>query len=157
MKAQLSILAIAGLLVPPGVAAQTAEEQVEQRVLSHYQSMNDGDSETWESFFAAQYHGSFGGGTSAFRANHATAAQVQSGFDQGLTYQMGVREFSVTVYGNTAVATYIQFGQSLANGNVFEDGEHRTTSVWVREGQSWNLAHQHNSLLSCEVGCGSAE
>ncbi len=147
MKAQFSILAIAGLLVAPGVAAQTAEEQVEQRVLSHYQSMNDGDSETWESFFAAQYHGSFGGGTSAFRANHATAAQVQSDFDQGLTYQMGVRDLAVTVYGNTAVATHIQLAQLFNNGNMFEDSRHRTTTMWVREGQSWNLAHSHNSPL----------
>ncbi len=154
MKAQLSILAISGLLVATGVAAQTAEEQVEQRVLSHYQALNDGDGEAWESIFAAQYHGAFGGGTSAFREDHATAAQVQDGFDQGLSYRLGVREVSVTVYGNTAVATYIQFGQSLANGDVFEDSEHRTTTVWVREGQSWNLAHEHNSPFSCEVGCG---
>ncbi len=156
MKAQLSILAVAGLLVATGVAAQTAEEQVEQRVLSYYQSLNDGDAEAWESLFSAQYHGYFGGGASAFRANHATAAQVQSDFDRGLTYQMGVRELAVTVYGHTAVATYIQFGQLLANGSVFEDSTHRTTTVWVREGQSWNLAHSHNSLLSCEVGCGGA-
>ncbi len=157
MKVHFSILAIVGLLVATSAVAQTAEEQVEQRVLSYYQSMNDGDSEAWESLFAAQYHGFFGGGTSAFRANHATAAQVQSDFDRGLTYQLGVRDFAVTVYGNTAVATYIQFGQSLANGTVFEDSEHRTTSVWVREGQSWNLAHEHNSLLSCELGCGGAQ
>ncbi len=147
MKAQLSILAIAGLLVAPGVAAQTAEEQVEQRVLSHYQSLNDGDSEAWESLFAEPYHGFFGGGDGAFRANHATAAQVQSDFDQGLTYQMGVRDLAVTVYGNTAVATYIQLAQLFNNGNMFEDSRHRTTTMWVREGQSWNLAHAHNSLL----------
>ena len=129
------------------IAAQTAEEQVEERVLSHYQALNEGDSEAWESLFAEQYHGFFGGGTSAFRANHATAAQVQSGFDQGLTYQMGVRDLAVTVYGNTAVATYIQLTQLFNNGNIFEDSRHRTTTMWVREGQSWNLAHSHHSPL----------
>ncbi len=147
MKVQLSILAVASLFVATGAGAQSAEEQVEQRVRSHYQSLNDGDSEAWESHFATQYHGFFGGGDGAFRANHATAAQVQSDFDQGLTYQMGVRDLAVTVYGNTAVATYIQLAQLFNDGNMFEDSRHRTTSVWVREGQSWNLAHSHNSLL----------
>ncbi len=147
MKVRSSILAIAGLLVAAGVAAQSAEEQVEQRVLSYYQTLNDGDSEAWESLFAEQYHGFFGGGDGAFRSNHATAAQVQSDFDQGLTYLMGVRDLAVTVYGNTAVATHIQLAQLFNNGNIFEDSRHRTTTVWVREGQSWNLAHSHHSPL----------
>ncbi len=147
MKVQSSMLAVVGLLVATSVAAQTAEEQVEQRVRSHYQSLNDGDSEAWESHFATQYHGFFGGGDGAFRANHATAAQVQSDFDQGLTYQMGVRDLAVTVYGNTAIATYIQLAQLFNNGNMFEDSRHRTTTMWVREGQAWNLAHSHNSPL----------
>ena len=147
MKVLASILTVAGLLVATSAAAQTAEEQVEQRVLSYHQTLNDGDAEAWENHFATQYHGFFDGGDGAFRANHATAAQVQSGFDQGLTYQMGVRELAVTVYGNTAVATYIQLAQLFNNGNMFEDSRHRTTTVWVREGQSWNLAHSHNSLL----------
>ena len=147
MKAQLGILAIACLLVPANAPAQSPEEQVRARVLSFYQALNAGDAEAWADHNAARYAGNFGRPGLVLTRNAATAVGIQLQFDAGLEYQLGVRQLDVTVFGNTAVATFYTVGPStFANGTTV-DGTFRVTQVWVREGQSWRVAHFHISPL----------
>ena len=147
MKMHSSMLLIAGLLVVTGAAAQSAEEQVEQRVLSFYQTLNDGEAEAWASHNAAQYHGNFARTGLVFNANRGTVEGIQTAFDDGLSYNLAVRQLDVTVYGNAAVATFYTIGPTNnADGSVL-DGTFRVTQVWVREGQSWTMAHFHISPL----------
>ena len=147
MRAQLSILAIACLLLPTNAVAQMAEQEVEQRVLSFYQTLNAGEAESWASHNAAQYHGGFPRNGLVFNPNLATAEFLQAGYDAGLVYQLAVRYLDVTVYGDAAVATFLTVGpQTNPDGTVIA-GTFRATQVWVREGSSWKMAHFHISPL----------
>ena len=102
MKVQSSMLAVVGLLVATSAAAQTAEEQVEQGVLSYYEALNDGDSEAWESLFAEQYHGFFGGGE--------TVPSVPTTLRRHRCSRTSTKDpppicaSGIAVYGNTALA-----------------------------------------------------
>ncbi len=147
MKAHLSIFAIACLLVPANAVAQSAEEQVEQRVLSFYQTLNAGEAEAWASHNAAEYHGNFPRTGLVLNTIPATAEGIQAAFDSGLDYQLAIRDLDVTVYGNSAVATFLTVGPQINPDGTVIDGTFRATQVWVREGSSWKMAHFHISPL----------
>ncbi len=128
--------------------AQSAEEQVQQAVLTFYQRLADHDAAGWNSMISRNSAGNFARtGALLAEGNAAGAAGMQASFDSGqLDYQLTVRHLDVTVYGNTAVATFYTTGPSVVNGSqIF--GTFRVSQVWVREGQTWRAVHWHISPL----------
>ncbi len=71
----------------------------------------------------------------------------QARFDAGLKFNLQDRHIDVRVYGNTAVATSYRVGTiNLPNGNTARPNN-RITTVWIKQGGQWKIAHVHNSPL----------
>jgi ketosteroid isomerase-like protein len=150
MPKVLTLALMTCLFLPTDTAAQSAEEQVEQQVLSFYQALNDGDARAWASHNnTAQYHGNFPRQGTLFATNQPIVENMQQGFDSGSTsYNLVVHHIDVSTYGNTAVATFYTTGPTtLADGTVIT-GTFRVTQVWIRDGQSWHVVHFHISPLA---------
>ena len=117
MKAKSFLLAGVALLVATHVSAQSAEEQVRQRVLSFYQTLNDGNAAAWveHNASAASYHGNFPREGALLGTNTPVASNMQQGFDSGATsYNLTVHHIDVSVYGgDAAVATFYTTGPSV--------------------------------------------
>ena len=71
----------------------------------------------------------------------------QAAFDAGLKFNLQDRHIEVSVYGNTAVATSYRVGTiNLPNGNTARPNN-RITTVLIKQGGQWKIAHVHNSPL----------
>ncbi len=72
----------------------------------------------------------------------------QAAFDAGLKFNLQDRHIEVRVYGNsTAVATSYRVGTiTLPNGNTVRPNN-RITTVLIKQGGQWKIAHVHNSPL----------
>ena len=72
----------------------------------------------------------------------------QARFDSGLRFNLQDRHIDVSVYGNsTAVVTSYRVGTvTLPNGNIFRQNN-RITTVLVKQGGQWKIAHVHDSPL----------
>lgn len=139
---------LAALAFSTAVTAQSAEEQVQQAVLTFYQRLADHDAVGWNSMISRNSAGNFARtGALLAEANAPDPAGMQANFDSGqLDYQLTVHHLNVTVYGNTAVATFYTTGPSKVNGAQIL-GTFRVSQVWVREGQAWRAVHWHISPL----------
>jgi ketosteroid isomerase-like protein len=71
----------------------------------------------------------------------------QAGFDAGRKINYEIREMSVRVYGDTAIATFLRIGSVKNAGEVERPQRLHVTGVWVRQKDGWKLAHRHESLF----------
>jgi ketosteroid isomerase-like protein len=141
------VLISLGAVVADG-QAQAAEQQVEEAVLAFYQNLADQNAAAWNSMVAPDGVGNFPRtGAALATPNGGDPAGMQAAFDSGqLSYQLAVEDLSVSVYGNTAVATCYTTGPSNVGGNEIL-GTFRVSQVWVRQGQPWQAVHWHISPL----------
>jgi len=148
MRVKSFFIAAAALLVATHVSAQSAEQQVAQRVMSFYQTLNDGNAAAWAQHNSASYHGNFPREGTVFGTNQPDIAGMQQSFDSGAaSYNLVVHNLDVSVYGNTAVATFYTTGPSQLASGALITGTYRVTQVWVREGNAWKVVHFHISPL----------
>lgn len=71
--------------------------------------------------------------------------QRQAGFDAGRRVVHEIREMSVKVYGDTAVATFLRIGTVKEPNQPERPDRLQVTGVWVRRPEGWRLAHRHES------------
>lgn len=71
--------------------------------------------------------------------------QRQAGFDAGRRVSHDIREMSVRVYGDTAVATFLRIGTIREPNGPERPDRLQVTGVWVRRPEGWRLAHRHES------------
>jgi uncharacterized protein (TIGR02246 family) len=77
--------------------------------------------------------------------------QIKADLEAGLKYDFQWRDFSVKVYGQTAVSTASLEGTiTLPNGTVLQ-GPWRHSATWVKQDGKWKVAHVHASELLPEV------
>ena len=74
-------------------------------------------------------------------------ARLKAMVERGFKTEMQWRHLDVRVYGGTAVATgYLTGTITLPNG-LAEQGSWRDSTVWVKQGGRWKIAHLHISKL----------
>lgn len=145
---RIPLVLVTGLLVmsPTEGVAQSAEQQVEEAVLSFYQHLADGNAAAWTELVLDR-GSQFGRTGQVLSANQPDPAGMQTGFESGdLSFQLTVHNLDVEVYDDTAIATFYTTGPSMLGGQEVL-GTHRVTQVWVREDGQWQAAHWHISPL----------
>jgi ketosteroid isomerase-like protein len=147
MKRILSLALVSGLYFASPAFAQSAESQVESAVRAFYQHLNDADAASWRELQGSNYHGNFPRQGTVFTSGVPDPVAMQAGFDSGQTsYQLALHNLGVTVYGDTAVASFYTTGPSVVQGTRIE-GTYRVTQVWVRQSGAWRMVHFHISPL----------
>ncbi len=72
----------------------------------------------------------------------------QASFDAGLKFNLQDRHIEVRVYGNsTAVATSYRVGTITRPDGTTGQPNNRVTTVWIKQGGQWKIAHVHISPL----------
>jgi len=74
--------------------------------------------------------------------------QIQTAFDAGSDYTLGLRQLEVKVYGDAAVATSYVVGTVARPNGTTEQATWRRSSFWIKQGGGWKEVHFHQSQLS---------
>ena len=146
MRQLVSILAVALVVLVPGLASAQDEEDVREAMLSYISGWNNGDASTVARYM---YPGSTafpqGSGIQSAPFDEAT---IQAGMDDGATYNLSFRNMEVQVYGgDTAVVTAYEAGTILTAAGVETTGPWRYSAVWIKDGNQWKQVHRHASPL----------
>ncbi len=73
----------------------------------------------------------------------------QAAFDAGLKFNLQDRHIDVSLYGNsTAVATSYRVGSITFPDGSTSQPNNRVTTVLIKQGGQWKIAHVHISPLS---------
>jgi len=144
MKA-LTTLLVVGMFLTTGAMADDADDV--KAAMQRYVA-NSEDAYAW-----AQSHleestsfGFAGGLLESFDSVEEQRKNRQAAVDAGVKFNLQDRHLDVRVYGNsTAVATSYWVGTiTLPNGNTVRPNN-RITTVWIKQGGQWKIAHVHNS------------
>ncbi len=144
MKA-LTTLLVVGMFLTTVAMADDADDvkAAMQRLLA-----NSGDASAYAQSYLEGFT-SFGfGGQLLERVDSLEEIRKnrQAFIDAGGKFNLQDRHVDVSVYGNsTAVATSYRVGTiTLPNGRTTRP-YNRFTTVWIKQGDQWKLAHSHNS------------
>lgn len=132
---------------PAGASDAKAESEVRDAVSSLFAGYNSGTVEAIERLVAPQQ--------SSFRSEGGLLGQIvdpnlRNAYRAGLKLDFKVNDLDVTVYGDTALATFVVGGLVTpppGNGDARFDGPWRTSHLWQRQGGAWRLVHAHQSAL----------
>ena len=148
MKALTTLLVI-GMFATAVAMADDADD-VKAAMQRHYAALNSGDVNALVQHFVAGYtrFGFAGGLLERFDSLEERRKDRQASRDAGLKFNIQDRHIDVSVYGNsTAVVTSYRVGTvTLANGNTVRLNN-RITTVLVKQGGQWKIAHVHFSPL----------
>lgn len=73
--------------------------------------------------------------------------QIQTAFDAGSDYNLGLRHLEVKVYGDAAVATSYVVGTVARPNGTTEQAVWRRSAFWIKQGGGWEEVHFHQSPL----------
>ena len=148
MKA-LTTLFVIGMFATAITMADDADD-VRAALRGDFVSLNSGDAYAFAQSFLEGFtrFGFAGGLLERVDSLEELRKNQQARFDAGLKFNLQDRHIDVSVYGNsTAVVTSYRVGTvTLPNGNTVRQNN-RITTVLVKQGGQWKIAHVHNSPL----------
>lgn len=132
-------------------AREGAASEVREATLAFYRALNAADPEAADQFLLPGGD-SFPRSGALLLPEAATAAQslkdLQVLFDQGLRFDVKVKDLQVKAYGAAAIATFYLEGTTTPAANRPPTlGVFRASYVWVRRPDGWKIAHFHISPL----------
>ncbi len=146
MKALTTLLVVGMFLTTVAMADDV--DDVKAAVQRDFVSLNSGDAYAYAQSFLEGFtrFGFAGGLLERVDSLEELRKDQQARFDSGLRFNLQDRHIDVSVYGNsTAVVTSYRVGTvTLPNGNTVRLNN-RITTVLVKQGGQWKIAHVHNS------------
>jgi len=143
----LSVILVVGMFLTTVAIADDVDD-VKALVLRHYVALSAGDVGALIQLHAAGSTNFGPGGAllATFDSLEERRKAFQATRDSGLKFNIQARHLDVRVYGSsTAVATSYWVGTiALPNGNTARPNN-RITTVLVKQGGQWKIAHVHNS------------
>ncbi len=143
----LTTLFVVGMFLTTVAMADDVDD-VKAAIQRYFVALNSGDAQA-----LAQGHlegftsfGFAGGLLESFDSVEEQRKNRQAAVDAGVKFNLQDRHLDVRIYGSsTAVATSYWVGTiTLPNGNTVRPNN-RITTVWVKQGGQWKIAHVHNS------------
>ena len=146
MKALTTLLVVGMFLMPAALADDV--DDVKAAMQRSQVAANSGDAGTQILLEGLTTFGFAGGLLERVDSLEELRKDRQARFDAGLKYNLQDRHTDVSVYGNsTAVVTSYRVGTvTLLNGNTVRPNN-RITTVLVKQGGQWKIAHVHSSPL----------
>ncbi len=148
MKALTTLLDIGKFATTVAIADDV--DDVKAAVQRDFVSLTSGDAYAFAQRFLEGFtrFGFAGGLLERVDSLEELRKDQQARFDAGLKYNLQDRHIDVSVYGNsTAVVTSYRVGSvTLPNGNTVRLNN-RITTVLVKQGGQWKIAHVHVSPL----------
>ena len=145
MKA-LTTLLVVGMFLTTVAMADDADD-VRAALQRYMTALNAGDANAWIQLHAVG-NTRFSTDNGLLQRSNSLEEQrknLQAGFDAGLKLNVQSRHVEVSLYGNTAVSTRYGVGTvTQPNGTVVQLNN-RITTVWVKQGGQWKIAHMHLS------------
>jgi hypothetical protein len=146
LAALFTCLLLSMVLSSPAHAGD--REDVLMAVNAYNASMRDGNTDVYVNSVLPGYIIYNGGGALLNYNPPANRSGIQTAFDAGTRFNIQHRHQEVVLYGDTAILTaYEQSTTILADGTSTAGRPFRTTMVWVKQGGTWKMAHQHQSPL----------
>jgi len=148
MKALTTLLVIG--MFATAVAIADDVDDVKAAVQGDFVSLNSGDAYAFAQSFLEGFtrFGFAGGLLERVDSLEELRKDQQARFDAGVKFNLQDRHTDVSLYGNsTAVVTSYRVGTlTLPNGNTVRINN-RITTVLVKQGGQWKIAHVHDSPL----------
>ncbi len=148
MKA-LTTLFVVGMFLTTVAMADDVDD-VKAAVQGDFVSRNSGDAYAYAQAFLEGFTRFGFGGQLLERVDSLEELRKdrQARFDAGVKFNLQDRHTDVSLYGNsTAVVTSYRVGTlTLPNGNTVRINN-RITTVLVKQGGQWKIAHVHDSPL----------
>lgn len=127
------------------VSAQTEDQATIKKALqSTFDALNTQNAEEFFAFFhpTATYYDAQG-----YLREQSDPAGLEKAFSAGLRFDLQPENITIAMYANSAVVTNLYGGTMTLPSGKTEKMANRSTSVWVKEGNEWKLAHYHDSPL----------
>ncbi len=162
MKVPAAVVALSAFIVTATACAPTADQEpatdetaspqadvqsLEVTINAHWEALNAGDRQTISGHHMPRFTGFlFDEGPLWAVESEEDYAALEEAFGDGES-DWSVRDFSVDLYGDVAVAAfYIEGSVTWPDGRAVE-GPRRVTAVWIWDGGEWKVAHHHDSPL----------
>lgn len=134
-----------------GTASERVVVEVKSATESFYAALNHADAKAADRFLLPGGD-SFPRSGARLDPEAATAEQslrnLTALFEQGLRFNVSLRDLRIKAYGDTAIATFYTDGETASSGGrPASQGVFRATYVWVRRPDGWKIAHFHLSPL----------
>ncbi len=148
MKALTTLLVVGMFLTTIAMADDV--DDVKAAVERDFVSLNSGDAYAYAQSFLEGFtrFGFAGGLLDRVDSLEELRKDRQASFDAGVKFSLQDRHTDVSLYGNsTAVVTSYRVGTvTRPNGNTVRPNN-RITTVLVKQGGQWKIAHVHSSPL----------
>ena len=148
MKALTTLLVVGMFLTTVAMADDV--DDVKAAVQRDFVSRNSGDAYAYAQSFLEGFTRFGFGGQLLERVDSLEELRKdrQARFDAGVKFNLQDRHTDVSLYGNsTAVVTSYRVGtMTVPNGNTVRINN-RITTVVVKQGSQWKIAHVHDSPL----------
>ena len=145
----LTKLFVVGMFATAISMADDADD-VRAALQGDFVSLNSGDAYAYAQSFLEGFtrFGFAGGLLDRVDSLEELRKDRQASFDAGVKFNLQDRHTDVSLYGNsTAVVTSYRVGTlTLPNGNTVRINN-RITTVLVKQGGQWKIAHVHDSPL----------
>jgi len=128
-------------------------DDVEAVVREHFTTINAGNQDAhFQQHHTAQYQRySVGGLGRYFESIEEQQEQIQTTFDLGSKYNLGIRDLRETICGDSALATCYLVGSILRpDGNTVQRRA-RWSSMLIKQSGQWKAVHAHSSPLRIAV------
>ncbi len=145
MKALTTLLVVGMFLTTVAMADDV--DDIKAAIQRYYVALNSGDSNAWIQLHAV--------GNTRFSTDNGLLQRSdsleeqrknqQAGVDAGFKLNIQPRHVEVSLYGNTAVSTRYGVGSLTVPDGATVRLNNRITTVWVKQGGQWKMAHQHIS------------
>jgi ketosteroid isomerase-like protein len=139
-------LALALLVASCGAARERDEAGVREANARYDRAIVAGDRAALERLLAPDYV--YITAEASVRDRGGTIEQLTSGHIR--IASSGSEDVRVRWFGDVALVTGRFNGQVTAGGNTFPHNE-RYTSIWTRNGEGWQIRHEHASTRSVGV------
>lgn len=140
------MLAVFLCFVVRDVRAQADDQAVVREALQGtFDALNSHDAERFLAYFhpTATYYDAQGD-----LKKQSDSKALKNAFSAGLRFDLQPRKVAVAMYDGTAVVTNLYEGTMTAPSGQKEEMTNRSTSVWVKEDNRWQLVHYHDSPLT---------